>query len=369
MTIMAIIFIYIFGYSFDQTYVPEVYIIDEDKTTASSWVIDKLSDSESFEFNEVDYEEGIEGLKAGNVMSVIYLQEGFEEGLNQNESRVILYKNTSAIELMTLESTVLTTLSEMKMNVEFSRNMAIAFNNEGIEITEEAIYTMVENEKSLFPVIEIISQSYEGGLVAYNSQKHSFAGFIVFFSLFTIMFGIGTIVDEKENRGFARQLVSPVTARDIIIGNLFGNFILGSGQIAIIILVTKLLLGMEWGGSTLALLLVLGAFIAAGTAIGLMVTGLVKTQQQLSAVLPTFIVSTSMLGGCMWPLEIIHSKALLFIANLTPQRWAMMGVENVITYNGTLVDVVRPIGFLLMITVIFLLISVFVYKKGQVNRR
>lgn len=31
----------------------------------------------------------------------------------------------------------------------------------------------------------------------------------------------------------------------------------------------------------------------------------------------------------MWPLDIVSNKVLLFLAELTPQKWAMQGMENI----------------------------------------
>lgn len=60
-----------------------------------------------------------------------------------------------------------------------------------------------------------------------------------------------------------------------------------------------------------------------------MMSGIIKTQAQLGSITPIVLTSTSMLGGTMWPLEIVNSKALLFLAEFTPQKWAMQGIESI----------------------------------------
>jgi len=40
-----------------------------------------------------------------------------------------------------------------------------------------------------------------------------------------------------------------------------------------------------------------------------------------------------MLGGCFWPLEIIDSKVMLMIANITPQKWAVSSIQKIVVYG------------------------------------
>ena len=70
---------------------------------------------------------------------------------------------------------------------------------------------------------------------------------------------------------------------------------------------------------------------------------LMKTMAQLGAISPIVLTGMGMIGGCMWPLEIITSKPLLFLANLTPHKWALDAIKGAVIYgrvdNGTLLSV------------------------------
>ena len=92
------------------------------------------------------------------------------------------------------------------------------------------------------------------------------------------------------------------------------------------------------------------------TALSLFIVSMMKTMSQLGAVSPIVLTGMGMLGGCMWPLEIITSKVLLVLANFTPHKWALSAIEGVVIYgkidNGTLVSVavllLMGIGYLVM---------------------
>jgi ABC-2 type transport system permease protein len=89
-----------------------------------------------------------------------------------------------------------------------------------------------------------------------------------------------------------------------------------------------------------------------------MLSSVVKTHGQLSTISPILLTSTSMLGGAMWPLEIVQSKILLFLASLTPQKWAIEGMERIVMYGGGLSDILPNIAVLCLMTTIFFIIGV-----------
>jgi ABC-2 type transport system permease protein len=63
----------------------------------------------------------------------------------------------------------------------------------------------------------------------------------------------------------------------------------------------------------------------------------------------------------------IQSKVLLFIASLTPQRWAMSGMSQVLNYNGSVSDVLEPTLYLLIIAAVFLAISIIPFRRASTS--
>jgi ABC-2 type transport system permease protein len=81
---------------------------------------------------------------------------------------------------------------------------------------------------------------------------------------------------------------------------------------------------------------------------GLMIAGLVKTKQQASAISAVLIVSTCMLGGVYWPIDVVPD-IMQKIALGVPQSWAMSGFKEIISgslHSATLVkDTLALVGF------------------------
>ncbi|MGE5629772.1 MAG: ABC transporter permease [Caulobacteraceae bacterium] len=132
----------------------------------------------------------------------------------------------------------------------------------------------------------------------------------------------------------------------------------GAIQFGVLIIAGKYLFGIDWGSSTAGILTVAAAFVFAVTYLGLMLSGLVKSFSQLSAVTPVVLTSTAMLGGCMWPLDIVNSKVILFMANLTPQKWAMQGMERIASYGQGFEAAILPAAVLLGMGAVFFAVGV-----------
>jgi len=197
----------------------------------------------------------------------------------------------------------------------------------------------------------------------YDSLKQSFMGFTLFFSLFTMVFGIGNIVDNKQKRVWHRQKVSPITGVQILGSALVTGFLIGFLQIGTMMMSGAYIFNIDLGESMISLLLVISAYIISAMCMGLFISGLVKTEQQLSAISPMIIVSTSMLGGCMWPLEIVANSFIRNLSIITPQRWAMEGLRQVIINRGGLSNIVEPITYMLILAIVFFGLSLIPYRK------
>lgn len=357
-TILTLVFIYVFGNGFSQTYVPTIVIVDEDQSETSIAITDQLMKHKSYSFKKGELKAAKSDLEKKQITGVVLFEKGFEGSLTTLESRVVFYRNGVSIEAMNMENNLKQYISEAISDDSFPHQAA-----EYLPIDEAALRSRFEDNNKGYVTYELDSSYYSKTSGEYNVYKYNFSGFILFFTMFTIMFGIGSIVEEKEIYIWQRQMVSPLSSATILIGDLISNFIVSMLQMSAVVLLSRIIFKIEWGGSTLALLLVLGAYVMAGTALGLFIACLVRTQQQLGAILPTVVVATSMIGGTMWPREIMNNKVLLAISDLLPQRWAMKGLLDVIMYNGSLKDVLQPILILLIITTVLLLASLKPYRK------
>ncbi|GHH99623.1 ABC transporter permease [Neobacillus kokaensis] len=179
-------------------------------------------------------------------------------------------------------------------------------------------------------------------------------GFAIMFMMFGLSGAASTILEERRGGTWSRLLISPARKFEIIIGYLSSYFLMGWIQFAVLLVAMKFMFGADWGKlsylvpfASLVILMVVG--------FGLMVAGIVQTKQQAMALNAILIVSTCMLGGVYWPLDIVP-EVMQKIALGVPQSWAMSGFKEIMSgslHTGVLIkDTLALLGFTILFYVI-----------------
>ncbi len=324
----------IFGFSFDH-FKAEVLIVDESKSVYSENLMEELTENEAFSFTAVDRAEAEVLVREGKAIAAVILGEGFETAV-QSEKQIplgmLMLKDDTL--LLALEQQLTSSVSNMAGGVRISEITADYILSQNPEkdrssIKEDAYRSVMEAWKYKNPMLvsSVVVNTNTGS--GYDNLKHSMIGFSLFFSMYTMVFGVGTILYDRQYRTWQRMMITPVSKSSILGGSMIVTYLAGAIQLGILVLAGKYLLGIDWGSSIAGILLVVAAFVFSVTSLGLLLSGIVKTHAQLASLTPVLLTSTSMLGGCMWPLDIVNNRVLLFLAELTPQKWAVQGMEDI----------------------------------------
>ncbi|NOX63273.1 MAG: ABC transporter permease [Chloroflexi bacterium] len=178
-----------------------------------------------------------------------------------------------------------------------------------------------------------------------NGFQQSSPGMLVTFALAFLLNGAIALILEREQGTLRRLLVMPLRKSSILTGKLAGIFAAGLAQSAALILAGRVLFGVNWGQSPLALALMVVTFSFALTGMGMMIAGVARTYAQANALANIFMYSTAALGGAWWPVE-ITPEWMQRLAQVTPAYWAMQGFHDIIT-RGLGVDAVLPEALML----------------------
>lgn len=126
----------------------------------------------------------------------------------------------------------------------------------------------------------------------------------VFFALFTGVFGINSIYEERKNWTLQRLIVSPTPRGYLLAGKLLGNVTVVFLQILILMaaltLIASAVLGAPtfiWGTNIAAVLAVTAALALCVSGLGVFVVGLAKTPEQVQLFGPMINISLAVLGG------------------------------------------------------------------------
>ncbi|MFA6984497.1 MAG: ABC transporter permease [Sedimentibacter sp.] len=367
MTAMALGFTAIFGISFN-SYKPSVIIVDEDNTIYSKEFIEELKLNKTFKFIDSDKETSTLRVEEGDAFVALIVNEGFHDSIESgNEVTIGQIKVKDDTFLLSLQETVRGIITKMAGSERISKVTADFVSSQKPSADKEKIKTsayinVMDSWKFKNPLkitSTVVNTNIQSG---YDGMKQSMIGFSVFFSMYTMVFSIGIILSDKRYKTWDRMLISPVSMSSILGGTMVVSFLVGIMQMSVLILGGKYLFGIDWGSSIAGIITVTTVFVFTITSLGLMLSGIVKTEAQLGAIAPVVLTSTSMLGGTMWPLEIVNNKILLFLAELTPQKWVMQGMLNIASKGMGFESIIMPSIVLLAMGIIFFTIGVKMVK-------
>lgn len=169
-----------------------------------------------------------------------------------------------------------------------------------------------------------LEQESPGG-ASLGTNARLMAGMAIMFVFFTVMFGVTTLLNEKEDGTLARLLAAPIPRSSILASKALVSYVLGVLATLILMVTGTLLIGAEWGPWLGVIMLVLAAVLTA-VAVMAVVAGLAKTTEGAGATGSIIAVGLALLGGSWFRVE--GDGVLGMLARATPHFWFLEGLEN-----------------------------------------
>jgi ABC-2 type transport system permease protein len=170
------------------------------------------------------------------------------------------------------------------------------------------------------------------------------AGELVLFVFLVAMTSSVALIESRRLGVSRRMLASPTSTSRIIRGEALARLSVSLLQAAVIMIGSALFFQVSWGDPIAAALLVT-AFAAVASAVGLLVGALARTGEMAIGLGLLLALSMAALGGAMMPLE-LFSPAMRTAAHLTPHAWALDGFSILIRHGGATADILVQLGIL-----------------------
>ncbi len=183
----------------------------------------------------------------------------------------------------------------------------------------------------------------ESGILPPGFQ-YSAPTMLTLFVFITCLTGGAAMIESRRLGIHARMLAAPVTARAIVVGESISYFAVALVQSAVIIVLGASVFGVSWGDPVAAAALV-GLWALVGTGTGMLAGTLFRTPEQAASIGTTVGIAAGMLGGTMWPLEIV-SPAMRAVGHLVPHAWAVDSWIELLSRDGGLADIARELAVL-----------------------
>lgn len=369
MAVLALGMVYAFSSSGSGSYERLVYVTDLDGSVISERFIEELDSSKGYKVSRALEPEGRTAIEDGSGLAQLILPSDFSSELLSGHVSMKFISTKNDVDTINLKNTVNSLLSNIKDNAVFAESTATALAGlkQGVDSGKMAadIYAKSNERFKLQNPFGVKETTITGNWTADRARLHNFFGFALLFSAYSIVFGIGEILNDKEHHTWDRLLQSPVSTSSILIGNTLTTLLVGFIQMAIIFIGGRLLFGIDLGSQMPLVLTVSAAFIFSLTGLGLFLASMLRSHAQLSAVTPILLTSFAMLGGCMWPLEIVTSKILLALSFITPHRWALEALENVMLKGLDISSAFLPVSVLLAMGTVFIAAGGWMIGKMQ----
>jgi ABC-2 type transport system permease protein len=200
---------------------------------------------------------------------------------------------------------------------------------------------------------------------AYDSQLQGLFGMTLFFAIYTIMFSLTRVSEEKGTGTWDRLIISPLRKWQMYVGHLVYCFMIGYAQIVLIFLLFQYVFGFDIGDRFGTIMIVTGCYVFSIVALGMLLIGLVRSTEQLYSVVPIVAVSMAMLGGAYWPIEAVSNQVILTIAKGIPITYGMEALIGA-AQNMSILDLAEPLSIMLLIGVLCMGVGINLMERRNV---
>ncbi|PYE50604.1 ABC transporter permease [Paenibacillus barcinonensis] len=155
---------------------------------------------------------------------------------------------------------------------------------------------------------------------SYSASQYYAAAMLAMFMLYSGMTTINSLFTERDKNTLARLQASPVGTGVIFAGKIAGNSLLAFMQAIVIIVMTHLLFGVNWGRHPWWIILICVLITLASMTLGSIVALLSKNATSATALMQGIIIVMTFISGGFTPIAI---DVVQRISEFTVNHWAL----------------------------------------------
>jgi ABC-2 type transport system permease protein len=220
-------------------------------------------------------------------------------------------------------------------------------------------YAQLQAEAEAPPIQLLPPQEQKpiGGDEIYQNLIPSYTVMFVFF-LVTIM--ARSFIHERELGTLRRLRIAPIKPASLLAGKTIPFLIISLVQTAILFICGRFLFQMSWGSEPLLLLPVIFCTSLAATALGLLLSTIVRTESQVSAYANIVVITMAGISGCFMPRKWLPD-AMQEFSLVTPHAWSL------IAYNQILAQPIPDLALVLECCAMLLGFTILYFIAGSIR--
>lgn len=348
---MPLIFTLIFGglSGDDSADRMKLAVVDEDQSTLSKVFLQSVKENELFTLEPDSKQQAEQKVKDKKIGGLLYIPKGFEKQMLAEKNPTVTFKHgpdfvsAAAISQMINQNLI-------KLKMEFAASLhSSRYTGED---WKPVFSKIVKKTPAALAGVHKVEVKKGKAQTKLSNQSARSAGFSMMFVMIVMMSVTGTILEAKKSGVWYRMLSTPISRFQLMSGYFMSFFLLGWIQFGILMAATSALFDIRWG-NPLGIAVLVSALLLCVVGLGLFIAGFVTTTEQQSAMGNIIVISTCMLGGVYWPLDVVP-KFMQKIAEFVPQTWAMKGFTELVARGGGVADIALPVAVLLIFSAVFL---------------
>jgi len=189
------------------------------------------------------------------------------------------------------------------------------------------------------------------------------AGMMVFYVFFTGAAAAQSILLEEELGTLPRLFTTPTLQSTILGGKLLSSFLLLTVQVVVLVIISFLIFGIDWGEPLPVALVIVGLVVVAAS-FGIFVTSFLRDSRQSGIIYGGVMTVMGMLGmiTVFTGSAPGASSAIDTISLLVPQGWAVRG-WRLLAEGGRVGDVLLTVAVMLAAGIVFFTIGVLKFRR------
>ena len=322
-----------------------IVVVDHDFSSASRRLVSHFDGSPYFtmEGNHLDYEEAEKMIIRDDADVILRINSGFEEELREEKhaSTQLIINAINATEAGLINA--------------YSTQIIQSFNK---EIRSE--WFSMEEGQSLMKLDFSVAYWYNRLL---DYKIYMFSGILVIVVTLIGMFLTALNLVREKELGTAEQMnVTPMKKYQFLLAKLLPFLLIGLFELAFGLLIGKFLIDLPMRGSLFLLFIMATAYLIVALGIGLFLSTVSDTQQQMMFIAFFFMMTFILMSGIFTPTESMPMWAQK-VNIINPLAYFMKAIRMILLKGSTFQDVAREFYSMLVYGFVVLSLSVWNYRK------
>lgn len=338
------------------------YVVNEDANGVyAKQLVTDIESEESLDVEVLLLTDAQRKLDRSDINMVFYIPIGFSDKLRtgQQAELIFMQRGNGGQEGQIVASIIRGIVSQLNQEFQVRGQVEQALSGQEIppgKITDTT-WQFLEREQQ-YPLVGIKETTIG---TAPNPVNQFLPGIITMYVLFAISLGAATIVEERRIGTLERLLTTPLTAGELFFGKLLASVSRGFVQTFILLALSYAVFQIFTPLSFLTCLLIAFIFAMAGSAIGLIIASVARTQDTATWIGVTVTLSMTMLGGTFFT---ISKGTFLYTLSkiISINAYANDALKKIISDGGTIADVWLELVVITGVFVVGLVISRLLFK-------